>query len=325
MQHIIKRQILEFGVDKKQNPFHIQNHVSQYFWKQVVPALEKVFDELCPENQIIQFDKMVIDLGELDQESILSGKDMPGLFNKVLLQVKAAIISQQAKTTGKPVNAAAAQWLYYMQHGYLNWNVLRVNDEWYHKVIEELATDYVSVTALRRLIVSNPAAVQRIVLQHNEAYLQNLVEILTTEKQSMLRPFIDELVLLIVFIYEESKNKFSPEYPLRMKIWEKIFLLASHERKAVSAIPFNQRLINAFVGERSAGRLFPVVMEKIKLPLPILRGLIEIEREDKHEHHPEVEDGVISNLRQIVEKNFETRGTPENVLTEPDNDGIYLQ
>ena len=70
MRHIIKKQFIELELDKKLDHFRLQQLVSQHYWDVIVPLLEKEFDKIANEDEIIEIDRLEIDLGLLALKSI---------------------------------------------------------------------------------------------------------------------------------------------------------------------------------------------------------------------------------------------------------------
>ena len=58
MRHLIKKQILELTLDKRVNYFRVQQELSDHYWKQIVPILEKAFDAISSEEELIEIDKL---------------------------------------------------------------------------------------------------------------------------------------------------------------------------------------------------------------------------------------------------------------------------
>ena len=65
-----------------------------------------------------------------------------------------------------------------MEHGYLDWNTIEVNEGWYNEVLEAFALDFNAVTDLRKLILGNQRALTRIVQQHSDLFLVRITKYL---------------------------------------------------------------------------------------------------------------------------------------------------
>ena len=65
MKHLIRKQVITLQLDAGRNVFSIQQQARDYYFQQITPALEKLFDELSSENEIVHIEKLEIDLGDL--------------------------------------------------------------------------------------------------------------------------------------------------------------------------------------------------------------------------------------------------------------------
>jgi hypothetical protein len=151
-----------------------------------------------------------------------------------------------------------------MLNGYLPWNTTRVSENWYMQVLEALAVDFSSVTALRRMIRESPFAVSRIVLQHNEEFLVSLVEILTSQNQRQLTGAIDELELL--FSVNGNRQK-------RSALWEQALQFSAENEKCSTDMLVTSLLLN---NAGSISDVMNIISNKppgISIILPVLDQL----------------------------------------------------
>ena len=189
MQHLIRKQIVNLQLSRQTDAFSMQQSISRHYWKEVLPLIEQLFDELSIDGETVSIDLLEIDLGNISEremkkenwsELILS-EIREQLYNALIERLGSSLVIQE-----KDRFAICRQWLFYMLNGYLPWNSSKVTENWYRQVLEALAVDFSSVTALRRLIRESPFSVRRIVLQHNEEFLVSLIEILTSQNQRQL-------------------------------------------------------------------------------------------------------------------------------------------
>ena len=182
MQHVINRQVIELSLRKRETAFGLQQQVSGQFYQQIHPVLERVFDALGPEGQLVSFDQFVIDLGAVTATSVEDGSWMDGLYSKLMAQAETLIREGGArkKILRRPVGAAVVdQWLAYMRTGRLPWNVTRIDAAWLGLLLEHLAADHAAVSMVREAIVREQVVVRRVVEQHDEQFLVALGEVLT--------------------------------------------------------------------------------------------------------------------------------------------------
>ena len=94
-----------------------------------------------------------------------------------------------------------------MEHGYLDWNTIEVNEGWYNEVLEAFALDFNAVTDLRKLILGNQRALTRIVQQHSDLFLVRITEILTARNQSDITGGVDELSEIMSVLYSQIDHR----------------------------------------------------------------------------------------------------------------------
>jgi hypothetical protein len=234
MQHLIKKQSVSLQLPKQLDAFRMQQLAGTHFWRDVLPALEKIFDELSDENEFISIDQLEIDLGVISEKEMIQERWNDAILSKIGEQIKSKIGIK--KKEGKDyVSRATAlnscgQWLFYMEKGILPWNRWQVNEAWYKEVLEALAVDFNSIVLLRKLIAEKPVVARRIVLQHKKDFLIALIEIITTQKQQHLEKAIAELIDLfsgagsIGFMFTQTKMQ-------EREIWEQVLQFSVAEKK----------------------------------------------------------------------------------------------
>jgi len=174
----------------------MQQQMSGHYWRDILPTMASVFDELSNNEEIIRIDRLEIDLGVLSEKDINQSSWDGTILEAIRKQLYEKIGGRKPNpwVTREPrAISACRQWLFYMQKGYLPWNALEVNEGWYNVVLETLAVDYASVSELIRMIKGEPVVSHRIVAQHKVDFLVKLFEILTAQGQQDL-PGIAEVL-----------------------------------------------------------------------------------------------------------------------------------
>lgn len=230
MQHLLKKQVIDLEISSSLNAYAVQHSMSDHFWKHIYPLLEKIFDELGSENEFIKLDKLEIDLGCITQEYLERATWPATYLQEIEQKLRSGIKShlEEKKEFKEPKGTAIfKQWLFYMENGHLPWNGIDLKKE-STTVLESLATEYSSITALRQLL-RNPVALNRIILQHNESFLQNIVAVLTTKKQQGLINFINEMMALPGVLQQQPKpgTSFLPVHHARKNIWQQVLNFAA--------------------------------------------------------------------------------------------------
>jgi hypothetical protein len=145
MHHIIKKQIFNLLLGTEQDAFYLQNKVSNYNQQQIIPILQKVFNAICANDESIYIDRLEIDLGNVSVKEIKNDQ-WANLFEAKLKEKLRKISSENedgVTVMREPQSFSIfRQWLFSMNNGYLPWNAAQVNETWYAKVLESIATDH---------------------------------------------------------------------------------------------------------------------------------------------------------------------------------------
>lgn len=228
--HVIKKQVIELKLNKGLNGFHMQHQVSEYYWKQIVPLLENVFDAYSNDNEVIQFDKLEIDLGVISETELEKSKWNESFLNKIKERIKESIIAYSVKerfTKEQKTISVYHQWIFYMQHGYLHWNTFEVNSKWYETVLQILAADFIQVSALRQIIRNEKDTRARIVLQHSDDFLTKLSEVFTAQNQKKLQASIDEIIIVLKLMGTIKKTQIPNEQRIKELLWEQVIYISA--------------------------------------------------------------------------------------------------
>ncbi len=231
MQHIIKRQIIDLAVDKKLDAFFIQQKVSDEYYSKILPILLKAFDGASNDDEVIEIDSVAIDIGIIDSKN-LEKIDWAGIVSKKITEqltaVKLGLASNINSVNKTRVLSSADQWIFYMRHGYLPWNVLAPNEDWYSNVLSAFAADSKAITKLRDLIKNNSDSVTRMVSQNSASFLSSLVETLTAENQAELNRSINEIAEIIASKIGKGKlvNLFRSN-EVKQKLWREVLELTA--------------------------------------------------------------------------------------------------
>ena len=275
MDHIIRRQLLELTLDKFQTPFNLQNRLRDEYYHTLLPILEEWFDQLTGEEEVLHIDTLVLDLG------IFSSRE----FNEEELRLRLAKQLHSPDTTitlhttngqTPPTQRRSAshhayeQWLWYMEKGYLPWNLLRPDKEWEKKVLETLATDYAAISRLRTMLAGQPVVLARITRQQDEPFLTRLVEILTTVSQTTLPSTLRELRELLAYSSSLEASKVD-HVPSSEKTWQDILSLAATLSKEGTTLALGRRILSSYWPGHQA---FLPALEDYTAAHPIAKELI---------------------------------------------------
>ena len=245
MQHLINRQTIHLLLTKGADGFQIQQHVSRHYWKDIVPLMASLFDELSNSEEVIRIDRLEIDLGTLSEKDI----NQSSWEDAILSAVRKQLYEKMGEKQRSPwiirepkVISTCRQWLFYMQKGYLPWNAVVVDAAWYNIVLETLAVDFSSVSELRRTIRTNPVVSHRIVVQHGADFLVKLIEILTARRHQSLPRIIE--VLHDIFSQTNGSGFTANEVREGMqKIWALLIREVAGTEKQLSSRDLVERIL----------------------------------------------------------------------------------
>jgi hypothetical protein len=250
VQHIIRKQTIQLQLNRRADAFQMQHLMSSHYWHSVVPALEKLFDEVSPEGETIYVEKLEIDLGLLTEKELYGQQWSATLLSKMAEQFyeKLSAGAAGAKATVKLQKESAGlvqQWLNYMQHGYLHWSTLQIDDGWKQQVLEALAQDEADINVFRELLLSDQRLLRRVTEQHADKFLLQLAEILATPDHPPLPSVLQELERAL----KGSSN--SPtglrnlhETGIRTKHWSYILKFAAAPPQKVDATTIVRNILN---------------------------------------------------------------------------------
>jgi hypothetical protein len=243
MKHIIKKQTIDLILDRRDDLFRIQQLISEQYWHDVVPALERIFDKVSNERETLYIDKLEIDLGVLSNTDITGRKWTDQLLSEITGQLNEKLATARSGTSGiaKLQSASSGiflQWLFYIENGYLHWNTGQADRDWRSRVLEALAGSGENIITLKKLLLTNPQMIKRIVQQHHEEFLIRLIEILTAQKHNKLQLILNELETLIIhYISISTGTSTFTRQALRKKLWENTLdFSAAKGREAGTAI-----------------------------------------------------------------------------------------
>lgn len=233
MRHTIRKQIFDLWVHRELDALALQQRVSDRFWMDILPELEKYFDNLIDDDSTIRIDRLEIDLGQITEEMIDTGEWVQ-LFRekleKKLQEIMSDITLNRDVSIIPHIENVFNQWIYFIKHGYLPWNTPKLTDKWFQQVLESLAVNYDCASTLRELLAGNMTNSERIVMHHSPEFLSHLVELLTAEKQNTLPAAILDLSSWLYTIkVTHSPATGLTKKSIEQKIWTKVLQKVSVE------------------------------------------------------------------------------------------------
>jgi hypothetical protein len=251
MQHIIKKQVIELKLKSDRDAFRMQHLISEHYRNEVINLLETIFDNYCSEEEVLLLDKVEIDFGVISEADLEKGRwdeNILANFKANLLEQLDTLIKNKTSVKQSKSSNTCRQWIFYMQHGYLNWNTLVINDQWYNTVLQMLATDYSSVTALREIIIHNKKVAYRIAWQHDTTFLTKLIAILTAQNQKLLPKVLEEIYSVISLVSQHKYGELSATVAIKA-LWQQVILIAATEHNHLTAESITAMLLEVYADE----------------------------------------------------------------------------
>ncbi|MEM6804120.1 MAG: contractile injection system tape measure protein, partial [Bacteroidota bacterium] len=128
--HYIKTQSLSFHCNKQELGTELYEHSSSFFYEQLMPKFEHLFDSLVPQDQYINIDRLEIEIS-IDERNWNSGSCCQLILEEISSRLKQDIGSGQRiehfKTLEERKEEKDFKWegalKIYLQDGYLPWNM----------------------------------------------------------------------------------------------------------------------------------------------------------------------------------------------------------
>ena len=196
MDHLIKHQVFDLQLDRQLDPFGIQQRISDRFRIDILPEMEKLFDQFSHIDETIEIDTLRVDLGNITPEMIDNG-EWALIIEKVMrsgLEDAIENVEQGIKTRVEPsFQNSFNKWYFFIEHGYLPWNAGKPSAQWLQQVLESLVHSYENANKLRNLLKTNSTVAKRIAIYHTPIFISHIVELIGAHKQSSLPGVITAL------------------------------------------------------------------------------------------------------------------------------------
>ena len=181
-RHLIAKQRLELRLADREKALDLQGEFSEVYWKRVVPALSRLFDRLVGPEEVVRINKLEIDLDVLSAEELLSD-----VFIDKLLQTLEALISPQLSGPRPGVYRQSLPlsqfelWIHFLKYGYFPTATTHPVSlqGWHLHIFETLALDTEAVQELSQAAATSRTILERLVIQHNDVFLQRILQLFT--------------------------------------------------------------------------------------------------------------------------------------------------
>ncbi|MCX2680327.1 contractile injection system tape measure protein [Galbibacter sp. EGI 63066] len=254
-KHLIGRQVFQVEINSSQKAYAVQQQLSEMVWKNLVPELNKLFDSICGEDELMRFDTIELDIGEID----LNEKSTADFVEKIIsllkekctrkhLSFKLKDIPGHSKKDNSQKSLGAYYfdlWLYWLEKGTLPSYAIQPEEDWLEKVLETLALDFDATVLLGKTLEKYDFAMDRLILQHSIKDLKSIVELYTGYSQTGLLEFFKELQFLFKKVSVQTEISYRK---LEIKLWKAVFRTVILKRRKSDSKTIAKLIINDIPG-----------------------------------------------------------------------------
>lgn len=180
-QHIIQRTTIGVQSPDQRGAFELQKALGSWFWQEAQPAMEKLFAELVPEDEVISMDRLVIDLGRIRAEAV--EKDLMKVFLAALRETLEDQLSGGRTQEGEGVIRQSLterifdHWLHFLEKGYWPTTaaVSREDETFWPQIYSHLSGEMRAVRQFRNVLGRSVAAQERLVRSYQPTQLSQLL------------------------------------------------------------------------------------------------------------------------------------------------------
>lgn len=251
-RHIIRHQVLEFNLPSSTGSNQLQRKMSILFQEQVLPELEKVFDELTSEGQTLRVKELEVDLGPLS-DSELEEAFLETCVRRIREEVglrlrRAELRPEAANYLVSRSTTVIESFHHFLATGRLPWRApveaLRDLETAVILAYEEKKDG--SDPTLRRLLREEAPVPQRLVRQFSDQLLKVLI-------QHLVPPGTSEMIIALNGLAGRTVEQLSgfsaSAQQLKRDLWLAIF---HHLTTSGSSPDRSRQLLSAILDEWSA-------------------------------------------------------------------------
>ncbi len=184
--HRIKRQILDVSIPSGMDGPALHNQLSQSFWTDLTGVMDRVFNSLAPDEAIVRFDRLVVDLGTLSPADYLA--QLPSRLEAKLTEALAETLAAQGHPNGpqklNPRQRDEALIEHFLRTGALPWWAPPLSADALTRVCLDWIHDRVGAPArLLRLCKTYPKARLRLIHQFGDSLLLEALPLVEESRQ----------------------------------------------------------------------------------------------------------------------------------------------
>ncbi len=271
--HLIARQVLDLQIEDGGDALGLQTEISELFWKDVVPAMNRLLDHWVPPDIVLRLDRLEIDLGRLDPARL--GETFPARVCDALEAELSPLLALETSASAKrpggserrsPGENALNLWHHLLANGYLPWWASPASAaDLEERVGEHLASLDRLPDATRHLLRNNPIARRRLALQGSALTHERVLRLADKALAAASLPMFNAVVALL----EAQSVTLIPLERFRQGWWEVALAEAVRPTTNTTAVRSLGLLRQAIINiSRKASIAYPGLLTQ-------LRSLIE--------------------------------------------------
>ncbi|NJM16309.1 MAG: hypothetical protein HC896_13875 [Bacteroidales bacterium] len=213
--HIIAKQTIELVLPAQENGFEWHQKIGDFCRQKLNKAIAETLDRYSSGTTIISIDKLEIDIGTLSVQNL--GDE---LVNKIVRELDEQLY-KLIKLNNNRINGQLVQmtkesipdsifgaWLHFLEHGHLPLQAASISSSALQEtVLTKLASETSAIAHLKNLVIKSPNALNRLMLQHSNTFLQLLLEAYTARQHNRLLALLKEYGVLEARLLQQAKVK----------------------------------------------------------------------------------------------------------------------
>ncbi len=203
--HVIGKQVLDLEIEDGSDALGLQTEISELFWKDVVPAMNRLFDHRVPPEIVLRFDRLEIDLGRLDPGRLR--ETFPAKVCEALESELAPFLALGSRgplaAPGETERRSQGEhvlslWHHLLSNGYLPWWAPAATAaDLEVRVEEHLASLDRLPSATERLLREDSTARRRFALQGSAATQERVLRLADKGLADASLPMLDAMIALL--------------------------------------------------------------------------------------------------------------------------------
>ena len=189
--HIIHTQNVQLQTGKFDDAFELQNRVSNLLKNGLMDKLESLFDEVAPNGNILRFDKLELNLGNVNKQNLETE-----FSHKLIEQLSRVVLELKNDGLETGSNQSSHQQslmdglIFFLTHGYMPWYyVVKKFSEWEKDLLYSFSKrEWASII---KELKNNDGLNRRLVMQFSPPFLETILfELHTTLNKQKIQSFL---------------------------------------------------------------------------------------------------------------------------------------